>query len=306
MHTRRQCLGFGLCLAAAGAAAAQSPAPPPETAQDVDIDAGYDPDLRMTAPVLVEGRGPYPFVVDTGANRSVIAAEVALALGLPPAGQVQLHSISGVEIVPTVRVRSLDVGGLTARDLRMPVLPRAAMGADGLIGLDALKRRVVELDFNQRKLRVSKSARRTVLRTTTSRLANVRARYRSGPLNLVDARAAGRPITAFVDSGAESTVVNTALRDAMPTGALTYPFGLAPVPVYGVGGSAMQGQIAMLRSLSFEGVELKDMPVVVSDLHTFSLWDLQDRPAMLLGANTLRVFSTVTLDFGEGVVLFER
>lgn len=308
MHTRRQCLGFGLGLAASGAAAAQSPAAAaPTEPEEADVEAGYDPDLRMTAPVLVDGRGPFAFVVDTGANRSVVASEIAQALGLRPGGPVQLHSIAGTQRVETARVGRLQVGGLVTTDLRMPILPRASLGADGLIGLDALRRRVVELDFNRRTLRIGKSRRRTVLRSATdSRFATVRARYRFGPLTLVDARAAGRPIVAFVDSGAETTVVNTALRDAMPTGALTFPFGLQPVPVYGVAGQVMQGQLALLDRLRFEGVELLDLPVVISDLHTFSLWELQDRPAMLLGANTLRAFSTVTLDFGEGQVLFER
>jgi len=47
-------------------------APPLEADADRTLAARVDPSLRMTAPVTVNGQGPYQFVVDTGANRSVI------------------------------------------------------------------------------------------------------------------------------------------------------------------------------------------------------------------------------------------
>src|SRR5262249_19642673 len=37
---------------------------------------------RIVAPVMLNGRGPFRFVVDTGANRSVITTQLAAALGL--------------------------------------------------------------------------------------------------------------------------------------------------------------------------------------------------------------------------------
>src|ERR1700722_9035945 len=55
-------------------------------------DSGYAPPAslkavldiyrRMTAPVRVNGRGPFPFIVDTGANQSVISDTLAAQLGL--------------------------------------------------------------------------------------------------------------------------------------------------------------------------------------------------------------------------------
>ena len=55
--------------------------------------SGYEPPARLTAvldiykrmtgAVLVGGAGPYPFVADTGANQSVISAELAAKLELP-------------------------------------------------------------------------------------------------------------------------------------------------------------------------------------------------------------------------------
>ena len=70
----------GAALWPAGKALAVSPDPPPlpgalpptTGAGSTSIGAGLDWSSRMTAPVFIEGQGPYPFVVDTGANRTVI------------------------------------------------------------------------------------------------------------------------------------------------------------------------------------------------------------------------------------------
>src|SRR5258708_686710 len=41
------------------------------------IETSNDPYRRMTAPISLNGQGPYFFVVDTGANQSVISRELA-------------------------------------------------------------------------------------------------------------------------------------------------------------------------------------------------------------------------------------
>ena len=48
----------------------------------------------MSAPVMVNGQGPFDFVVDTGANRSIIATELAEQLGLPAGNPTRVHGIN--------------------------------------------------------------------------------------------------------------------------------------------------------------------------------------------------------------------
>src|SRR5580658_5988131 len=64
---------------------------------------------RMTTPVRVAGGGPYPFVVDTGANQSVISIELADKLGLVHAGAQQLNGVAGMQLTQTVN-SSIQVG----------------------------------------------------------------------------------------------------------------------------------------------------------------------------------------------------
>jgi hypothetical protein len=65
---------------------------------------------RMTAPVRIEGSGPFAFVVDTGANQSVISTELAGVLGLPFGADAALNGVAGVQMTPTT-IASLDLGG---------------------------------------------------------------------------------------------------------------------------------------------------------------------------------------------------
>src|SRR4051794_40215139 len=65
-------------------------APSPAEAATL-LETAFDQAKRVTVPVAIDGRGPYPFVVDTGANSSVIAAELAQALGAPDAGSAPVH-----------------------------------------------------------------------------------------------------------------------------------------------------------------------------------------------------------------------
>lgn len=307
--------GLGLAGFTPGAAVAQAGEPPvtgtriadPEHAE---FQASFDPRLRMLGPVKVEGTGPHRFVVDTGANRSVISLELAAELGLPRGPDVLIHGIAGDEIAPTARVRAFEVARITNSNLEMPMLPRRRLGADGLIGLDALRGRAVELDYRRRRVRLMRSRNASVGHgrlTTDSRQpgAIVNARYRFGQLTIVIARAGNSAVTAFIDSGSQATVGNLALQEAVATRKLAVPDAGRTVPIYSVTSQVAYGRYEVIRLLSFGGdARLRNLPVIFSELNTFKLWGLQDTPALLLGADTLSAFSQVTLDFGRSEVIF--
>jgi hypothetical protein len=55
----------------------QSAVAAPEVPTGTVLDYGQDRAERMTVPVSIGGRGPYAFIVDTGAERTSIAEELA-------------------------------------------------------------------------------------------------------------------------------------------------------------------------------------------------------------------------------------
>lgn len=284
-----------------------------DTAQ---VASAADLALRMTVPVRVNGVGPFQFVVDTGANHSVLATELAQELGLPQSGSAQVHGIAGGEAAQTVIVGRLEVGAVAARRLKAPVLARARLGAEGLLGVDVLKNRRVTMDFVSNELRIAPSESRVLqldLRASSSRLGaaavpdplvvRVPARYRFGQLIIIDAEVGAHPVTAFLDSGSQNTVGNLALERvvAADPGVVVQK---VVVRLMSATGQTASGRLSPIPALRLGGLRIGNMSAVFADLHVFDIWDLKATPAILIGIDVMRHFQSIELDFGKRAVTF--
>jgi len=294
----------------AGQAPAVAPSPDGRPAV---IAAGADPASRMTASVQVNGAGPFTFVVDTGANRSVVATEAAAALKLPAGPPTPVHGIAGVEPADTVEVASLTVGEIRSSSLELPVLPGGQLGAQGLLGVDVMRDRRVTLDFAANTLvitpprhDVDKAALEAPTRVLGARrdVISVPARYRFGQLTIVDADVDGVPVTAFLDSGSQNTVANLALRNALVGRRPGLAAQMHPVDLLSATGQVARGEVCILPRIRLGGLAIGNLGAVFADLHTFAIWGLADRPAILIGVDVLRHFNAVELDFSRRRVVF--
>jgi predicted aspartyl protease len=102
---------------------------------------------RMTVGVMINGSGPYRFLIDSGADRSVIGATLARNIGLQPSGAVTLHDVAGSSRVETVRIDALRVGSSEMFGIEAPALFERDLGAQGLVGIDALSEQRLSMDF---------------------------------------------------------------------------------------------------------------------------------------------------------------
>lgn len=275
-----------------------------EQASDAEaiIGAGEDRYDRLTIPVMVGEAGPFDFVVDTGADRTVLSQALADQLALPPGRDVLIQGITGAEMARTVRAPPISLGQITLRSLDLPVLPRERLGVDGLLGIDALQNRRLVMDFQARRLEILQGRERGAGYSRPSD-TYVPARDRFGRLVVIDASANGAGIGAFVDSGAGMTIANKALarvirgrgdwRDDAPT-----------VPVYGVTSHASVGEVRVLDTLRLGGLRFTGVPMIVADLDLFSHWGMADKPTLLLGINVLRLFSRVEMDYSRRRMMF--
>ncbi len=252
---------------------------------------------RMTAPIRVNDHGPFSFVVDTGANQSVISTELAGQLDLTAGPPEELNGVAGVETEPTVTAR-LDVGGRVQQGAVLSTLPAADIGGDGMLGLDSLEGQMLTLDFRGQYLKIDRPRYRAF---EFGEIA-VKARRRDGQLTLVDADLAGIPLLAFLDSGAQNTIGNMALRQLALT---RHPTSFwTQTPIVSATGQTIMAEMADLPSLRIGSLHLPNWNVAFADLHTFKMWNLVDRPAILLGVDVLSRFECVRLDFSRNQVLF--
>ncbi|MDQ2859599.1 MAG: retroviral-like aspartic protease family protein [Pseudomonadota bacterium] len=252
---------------------------------------------RMTAPVRINGAGPFAFVVDTGANQSVLSEELAAQLGLRTGPLEPLNGVAGVENAATAKA-NLEVGGRAQADVVFSLLPAKAIGGVGMLGLDRLEGQELTLDFQGETLAIRPPRR---LWRDPGDIA-VKAHLRDGQLTLVDADLAGIPLVAFLDSGAQNTIGNMALRQLAVTRNPTCIW--TNTPIVSATGQTIGAQMADLPQLRVGGMRLPNWPVAFADLHTFQMWDLTRKPAILLGVDVLSRFQSVCLDFARDEVRF--
>lgn len=111
--------------------------------------------VAVSLNVCLDGRGPFPFVLDTGASESTISAQLADSLRLPAAGP--LEEYEGVGCTGSEQPRRVSAWSAAGLPLDGQVLSSATlpgMGGpgqpDGLLGSDVLSRfGAVRLNFAQ-------------------------------------------------------------------------------------------------------------------------------------------------------------
>jgi predicted aspartyl protease len=263
-----------------------------DTTQAADIRFKQDQHLRMTVPVRLSGSGPYRFLVDTGADHSAISRDLAARLKLRKGAPKTMHSVTGVSEVGTATVPVLDLSVKKLRDLEAAVLEPANIGADGILGLDALRSQRVLFDFKAQTLTVVPSSQRVYEEEGT---IVVTARRKKGRLIVTEARAEGTRISVVVDTGSQVSIGNQALRQKLVRAGVVRRQG--PVELISVTGEKLIGEYMFVKKLELGGVVLADVAIVFADSHAFKELGLQRKPAIFLGMNVFRAFERVSIDF---------
>jgi predicted aspartyl protease len=258
-------------------------------------------DARLTIPVMINGSGPYPFVLDTGSDRTVISSELAALLKLPPGPAVSLHDVAGTDTTATVLIDRLAFDHKEIARVHAPVLGMAGLGAPGMLGLDGLHNEHVVMDFKAATVTTGPSGRADEGADINAVIVEGKRRF--GQLVLVDAASHGEPIFVILDSGAEATIGNSALRALV---AAERPRGkrLAPASILSVTGRSTQAEYDSISEIQLGGITIRNVPIEFADLRIFDYLHIGNRPAMLLGMDVLRHFHSVSVDFRMGEAVF--
>ena len=305
---RRIFLALLAVLPGAAAAAVQPPAgsTAPDASASISREAAsQDKAARITVPVMIDGRGPFDFVIDTAADRTVISRELAASLALHPGPSTILHDTAGVQEVGTAIIRRLSFGGREVGAIDAPMLPASGLGADGMLGIDSLSGQKIMLDPHGRTFQSGPSAPDPDSETLNlgSETIIVQGRRRFGQLILVDADSHGEPIYVVLDSGAQNTIGNAALHRlvAEDAGGRRRP---VLTQVISVTGRETPAEIDHISPIRLGEITISHVPIAFADLHTFAHLGLRDSPAMLLGMDVLRQFSSIEVDFRRHRAVF--
>jgi predicted aspartyl protease len=269
-----------------------------------DVTGERDAGNRLTIPVQIAGKGPFQFVVDTGADRTVIADDVAAMLGLTRGERVSVQGIARSVEAETVRLDDLKFGAVAVSALETPVLPHAWLEADGYLGLNALDKRRVVFDFRHQRLTITAPHHFQNLDVIRPDETVVPVQGNSGRLRAFNCRVDGIYASAFIDSGAEISIGNTVLFNALLERSQSYDRP-ETVQLRGVTGGSLTGRVTKVERVQLGGFSFRDDSFAIADLQVFDLWNLADRPALFVGMDVLRQFAQVVIDYGLKEYRFE-
>jgi predicted aspartyl protease len=296
----------------AAAALAVATASSAEPVQTVEVAAGTQPLApsaeaetiatladrhdRMTVPVTIEGQGPFRFMIDTGAQATVVTRDLKDRLELPHAGRATVVGMASRVPVDLVRLDGLEFAARVIDNLAVPMLETRNVGADGILGLDSLQDLRVMIDFREDTIAVD-TAR--ALGGNSGYEIVVRARNKLGRLIITEATIDGVRTAVIVDTGAQGSIGNLALMRRLRAKEREQR------STTDVNGVALTGAVDFARNLKIKEMQLSNLAIMFADSPAFDVLGLSDKPAMILGMRDLRVFDRVAIDFNSRTVLFD-
>lgn len=254
---------------------------------------------RLFIDVMVNDKGPFSFLVDSGADRSVVGSGIAAKLNLPIEDNVMLRSMAGSSEVGTVFIEALKLGQSEIGPIKAPALPERFIGADGIIGIDALADQRILMDFDSKTVTIQDS--RVTPKFEAGEIV-VTAQRRKGQLILTQASLDGTNTYAVIDTGSEISMGNSAMLARFTRGRRK-PV-LQEIEMLSVTGKSFMAQIAVVPEMRIGGIVLQNVQIAFTDAPPFELFGLSDRPALLLGTDLLKSFRRVSLDFRHRKVRF--
>ncbi|MEO6216592.1 MAG: aspartyl protease family protein, partial [Sphingomonas sp.] len=180
----------------------------------------------------------------------------------------------------------------------LPALSEGDVGGQGMIGIDALVRQRIMMDFDKRQIKVEDATRPA--KALPDEIV-VTARRSRGQLILTHVKARGLSLDAVIDTGAEMSIGNPILRDKLIRRHQKFEL----VKAIGVTGKEIELQVAVIPELQIGGILIRNLPVAFADLPPFHVFGIADEPALFLGTDVLQTFRKVSLDFRARKVRFQ-
>jgi predicted aspartyl protease len=252
---------------------------------------------HMVVPVRIAEKGPYPFIIDTAAERSVLSRELASELGLKASSRARLTSMTASREIAVVDVADLSFMPDKSHKLPAFLLNGDDIGAAGVLGIDVLRGQRIVLDFAGQSLSVEPGVSRPIALDKNEIV--VHGRRRLGQLILAECSINGVPVDVVVDSGLQVSLGNDALRRLLTTKGTVQTVSLVSVT-----GESFTAEYTKADQLLIGNAQFVGMPIAFADLHFFKKMKLTRTPALLLGMDALQMFARVSVDFRKSEVRF--
>jgi len=247
---------------------------------------------RIWAPVLINGQGPFRLVLDTGASSSAVTARVAEALRLPVyVGSVNLRGVTGSAVSSSIKADTLEVGDLLVKGTTMPIVADAFGGADGVLGAEGLADKRLVIEFHKDRISIARSHREPAP-PGYSTVPFKFNRYRG---MRVDVLVGSVKAIAVIDTGAQVTVGNLALREALARRRGTSDD--LQEAIIGITEDIQRATRVQIPAITAGSLLVQNANIMFADLYIFDHWKLSSKPTILIGMDVLGVLDTLIIDY---------
>jgi predicted aspartyl protease len=258
----------------------------------------WDATGHVVVPTYVNGKGPYDFILDTGADETGVYTWFATSLHLPKGAAKNLSGATGDEQTTTTRLSTLAVDGHAIEHVDVDILPPRIDGSTlaGVAGVDLMANRLTVIDFQCKTFALlpMQQARPDIIGTGSTLIKA--GSIRDGNQLTLPVKINGVTGTAVLDTGARNTYIN----HTFATAAGIHPDSDAfhDAPVRGTSMTSVAARVGPVGTTRFAGITRRNAIVRVVDLPFFNGAGLASGPAMDLGLDFLRG-TRLTVDYSS-------
>ncbi|UTW60161.1 aspartyl protease family protein [Kordiimonas sp. SCSIO 12603] len=236
---------------------------------------------RLMVGVHVNGEGPFPFILDTGASRSVIYRSLTALMDIQavPFKSRSIVTARGYRRVQVFDVRDLFALGQTLQVEDTVALPDViGSQAKGLIGVDVLTGKTLLMKPKDDLAVLLDSSDDFREEDGWSYIQGRPVAYGSLALEI---EIGGVTVPLIVDTGASHTVINTSGAEAMARSGIEEKETSARIA-----GTRSTKQM-LVPDLVLGDLEIGNAELYVADIPVFVLLGASNVPAMILGMDVL-------------------
>lgn len=263
----------------------------------------------ITVGAMIDGRGPYDFVIDTGATLSLAFQNLAAIEDFAPTGgpRRRVLGISGSADLETFRMGDIAVGGAELVDHVGVILPDwdpQRRTPAGILGIDFLKRYAIVFDVDARTMSFYPHGAIPKDRIRKWKSVKLRAQTyaaASGALYSTKGLVNRSPTNFIIDLGSVSTMVNYRAAEAMFSSVVTRDLGegfTTGSRLRDVFDDRSRARTALLNRIQIGRTTWRNVGVWIFDAPIFEEIGVSSLPFGLLGADLIAA-QDFALDFGE-------
>ena len=247
-------------------------------------------------PVHVNDRGPFDFILDTGAGTSLLTPERAKELDVQIVGSKEGQSAGGKVAVSLAKADSLAVGDIRVQDVDLGIVDLAHIGKtigariDGDLGYNFLKDFRLVINYRDREISFEDPKRFENFGRRAKTEVPIRLANPAKPLILVDVHANGRgPFQFAIDTGTSTTAITPQV--ARQLGVPTSPIGSGTTA-----GAHVDVTAGTLQSFQLGGAKIDNLAVVTADFFDSLSSAIGANLEGIVGYNFLRNYK-VAIDY---------